>query len=496
MKKNKIIFRADGSAGAGYGHVMRLLSLAAMLKNKYTCEFIIQRPDAFLKNQITSVCDSIIELPLTTKLKNEAAQLSKIINSADIVIIDNYHVDAHYQATIKKKCFKLICIADGYDQHFVADAVINHSEGIDKKKYSTAYDTQLYLGARYAILRKSFLNHVPASHPLPKDDIRMFISMGGSDQHNYTCKALKLCLKNKSVSRVDIVLGGFYPHLQELKTLVEKNKHMNITLHSNLSEKKMCLLMKKSHAGICPASTVSYEYASVAGVLFVYKTADNQKNIYSFLLKSNVAFSATQLDATLKELQGKKQSEAYFKNKSSYFTGKSDKNILSIFEKFEKQRGISMRKATLADLLVYYKWANEKEVRKNSVNQGQIDLAHHSKWFASKLKATDTELFFEKNGMPLGQVRFDTEKGKAEIGYSIDPKFRGQGYGEVILSRAIHGFSKAFPKTPIIAKVRETNIASNKVFIKLGFKTLKPEIIHNDLYEKYLLSPAPGGHAL
>jgi UDP-2,4-diacetamido-2,4,6-trideoxy-beta-L-altropyranose hydrolase len=496
LKKNRIIFRADGSAGKGYGHVIRLLSLASMLNKKYICIFIIQQPDDFLKKQITSICDSIMVLPLTTKFKNEATQLSKILDPEDIFVLDSYHTDIRYQSLIKKKCFKLVFIDDLHNQHFIADAVINHSEGIDKKKYSVEPYTQVYLGTPYAILRKSFLNNAVAVHPIPKNNIRIFINMGGSDQHNYSRKAVSICLQNKFVTHVDVVLGSFYPYLQELKELAGQNKQISIALHSNLSEKKMCLLMKKSHAAICSASTVSYEYASVGGLLFVYKTADNQKNIHAFLLKSQVAFDVKQFDTKLKEQQNSKPCEAYFKNRSFYFNGKSDKNILSIFERFEIQRGVTMRKAGLADVHIYYNWANEKEVRKNSVNQGHIEFVHHTKWFASKLKAADTELFFfEKNGSPLGQVRFDKEKDKAEIGYSIDPKFRGKGYGEVILSKAIDGYSKSFPKTQIVAKVRETNVASNRVFIKLGFKELQPVVISNDLYKKYVLSAANRGHA-
>jgi UDP-2,4-diacetamido-2,4,6-trideoxy-beta-L-altropyranose hydrolase len=105
LKKNRIIFRADGSAGKGYGHVIRLLSLASMLNKKYICIFIIQQPDDFLKKQITSICDSIMILPLTTKFKNEATQLSKILDPEDIFVLDSYHTDIRYQSLIKKKMF-------------------------------------------------------------------------------------------------------------------------------------------------------------------------------------------------------------------------------------------------------------------------------------------------------------------------------------------------------------------------------------------------------
>ena len=77
--KPLIILRADGNLIAGYGHVIRLLSLASILKNKYKCIFLIQKPDDFLKLQIKTVCDEIVELPLSKNLTLEAKKIAKEI---------------------------------------------------------------------------------------------------------------------------------------------------------------------------------------------------------------------------------------------------------------------------------------------------------------------------------------------------------------------------------------------------------------------------------
>ena len=490
-KKNKIIFRADGSTLTGYGHVMRLLSLAGFLNKKYRCEFMIRRPDAFLKAQILSVCDSVVELPLTGNLAKEAQEVASRAAPSDIFILDGYDFTTRYQSAVKKKCFRLICIDDIYNRHFVADVVINHSEGIKEASYSKEKYTQLCLGSGYAILRRSFLNNLRTSKPLPAEKLRIFINMGGTDQENHSSRALKACLKLKSISSIDIVLGSFFAYTDELKSLIEKNNHIKIVLHSNLGEKEMCTLMKRSHAAICSASTVSYEYASVGGILFVYKTAGNQKNIHSFLLRSHIAFPVNQLEEKLNLFGDPGHCRAYFENRSLYFTGQSDKNIAAIFDRFEKEREISIRTANINDLPVYYKWVNEKEVRRNSVNQSDIDLASHKKWFEARLKNKNAVLYyFEKNGIPIGQVRFDKENDHAEIDYSIDSKFRGKGYGTIILMRAASAYMQKHPGIKIIAKVKESNAASNKVFIKTGFKALKSFTLHNAVYCKYVLPPA------
>ncbi len=487
LKKKKIFLRADGDLTTGYGHVIRLLSLAGMLKKKYSCQFIIQQPEKFLKDQILAVCDSIIEIPVSNDYKKEVKHLSEKIKLQDICVIDGYQFDTSYQAVLKEKCFKLVCIDDIHDKHFLADVVINHSEGIDEKKYSKEYYTQLFLGVKYAILRKSFLNNLPVIHTFPKKNIRIFINMGGTDIYNYTCKALKKCLQNKAISDIDIVVGGFYDYDDELKKLIQSNKHVAIDVYSNLSEKKICSLMKKSHAAICSASTVAYEYASVGGALFIYQTAVNQKNIYSFLLKNKIAFAAIRFNEQMELLQKTSERECYFKNKSSYFNGQSDKAILAVFDKFEKERALTLRKAKLSDLLVYYRWTNEKEVRKNSFNQDPIPLHQHTKWFRSKLQNKNTTLyFFKKDKTPLGQIRFDKENNTSEIGYSIDGKFRGKGYGDIILLKAINDYLKTHPGITIVGKVKNDNVASNKIFLKVGFKLQKRDSIKNR-YRTYVL---------
>lgn len=491
LKKKRILFRADGSLAAGYGHVIRLLSLASILKKKYNCTFLIQQPDAFLKKQILEKCDELIELPASANFNKEAALLSqKYVKPDDLVVLDGYHFHTAYQDRLKKKCFKLVYIDDLHTGYYVADVIINHSEGLKKEDYSTAFYSKLYLGTAFCILRPSFLKKNKTVAVLPERQ-RVFISMGGTDQQNYTGKALLHCLKNVDASVIDIVTGSFYPFVEDIKKIAAQHPDKEIRLHSNLSEKEMSIRMRRSTVGICSASTVSYEYASVGGALFVYQTADNQKNIYSFLIHSTVAFNARLLGSKLEELKKNGNYRQYLKNRDRYFTGQSVKNLQGVFEKLELERDLIIRKAEPRDLMIYYKWANEKEVRANSVNQGSIALSGHSKWFLSKLKSKNAALFiFEKKGVPLGQVRLEAEDDHAEIGYSIAPKFRGKGYGEVILYKALEHYWKKHPQKKIIAKVKENNQASNRVFIKMGFSIQKPVTIDHIVYKRYHLLPS------
>ena len=70
--------------------------------------------------------------------------------------------------------------------------------------------------------------------------------MGGTDEHDYSLKALKASIKNKNVKKIDLVVGSFYKYNSALVEFIKQNSTIQIKVHCNLSEKEICLLMKKS----------------------------------------------------------------------------------------------------------------------------------------------------------------------------------------------------------------------------------------------------------
>jgi spore coat polysaccharide biosynthesis predicted glycosyltransferase SpsG/L-amino acid N-acyltransferase YncA len=433
------------------------------------------------------VCDEIIELAFTKNYATDAKVISRrYIQKEDIVVLDGYHFNTDYQTIVRKNCFKLISIDDLHSTHFVADVVINHSEGIRKQEYSTAFYTRLYLGTSFSILRPSFLKK---QLPAPVSDQRVFINMGGTDQKNYTEKALKNCLKSVNPKRIDVVVGSFYPYTEKIKKIALENKQLSIHLHSNLTEKEIAALIKKSTLGICSASTISYEYANIGGLLYVYQTVPNQKNIYRFLIKSGVAFAAKTLSNSINSFNDTQKRAQYFKQRRSYFDGQSGKNIQAIFAELEMERTLKFRLASAKDALIYFKWANDPEVRGNAIHTEPIPLENHLKWFDSKLKNNQAALYlFTKNDKPIGQVRFDKTENKTIIDYSVDKQYRGKGLGKLILKQALIDYKSKYPSTVIHATVKASNEASNKIFRNLQFKETKASYHGKISFKNYSLA--------
>jgi len=131
---------------------------------------------------------------------------------------------------------------------------------------------------------------------------------------------------------------------------------------------------------------------------------------------------------------------------------------------------IKLRKVNADDIYLLFNWANEQLVRENSFSKSPICWEDHNKWFHDKVTSKDCKMFIlEVNNNDVGQVRFDNVNNQYWlIDYSIDNKFRRNGYGLKIVKYGIRTFDVP---VKFIAKVKNNNIASIKVFNRLKFST-------------------------
>lgn len=149
-----------------------------------------------------------------------------------------------------------------------------------------------------------------------------------------------------------------------------------------------------------------------------------------------------------------------------------------------------LREVTNKDIEQLFEWANDDVVRKNAVNQEKIDWEDHKKWYNSRDFGSRTFIFIlEENSESVGQIRFDKIENNYEIDYSIDEKYRGKGYGITILKEGIDKlFSGLKENVSILAKVKQENIASFKVFKKCGFSLINKEENKGDVYFVFSLN--------
>lgn len=137
---------------------------------------------------------------------------------------------------------------------------------------------------------------------------------------------------------------------------------------------------------------------------------------------------------------------------------------------------LTYRKANVSDSRDLFEWRNDQQSREASINRDLVTWEGHEKWLTAKLNSDDTfMLIFElssQNSSKVGMTRFDLErhKGIAEISINVNPTFRGHGLAEKLLSESIELFASAETGIHLInATIRESNVASTKIFIRSGF---------------------------
>ncbi len=300
---NKLLFRADGNAQIGLGHVMRCLALADMLKNEFSMRFALIEPTPEICSLLIQNGIAVIDL---SDSDHRTGFLS-LIEPDDIVVLDGYSFNAVYQEEIRSHARRLVYIDDLSRAYQVADAVINHAGGVTQTDYKSAPYTHFYLGPHYALLRPEFLRpsvdapgldtpavdmgvvkspegfgQAPANGPI-------FVSMGGGDLFNTSLQVLEAILETGISSLIRVVLGPFHPDRAAIEAF--RNQLPNLTILQNLTAKQMAHEIQQCSLAITACSTIAYEICAINRPLIAVVTADNQSRLAQFLSTEKLAIS-------------------------------------------------------------------------------------------------------------------------------------------------------------------------------------------------------------
>ncbi len=279
----KILFRADGNAQIGLGHIMRCLALANMLNGQFSMRFAIVEPTPDVSALLEAAGLAVVPLSLSSQ---ESAFINSI-ESDELVVLDGYSFDESFQNHIRSKARKLVLIDDLVTGHYAADVVINHAGGITPDDYDAESDTSFYLGPHYALLRPEFLK--PEGFGPPPADGPIFVSLGGADPQNTSLTVLEAIQQVDPLLPTRIVLGPFHPDRAAIEAF---QSHLpNLTILQNLTASQMVTELAQCNLAIASCSTIAYEVCAVNRPLIAVVTADNQDRLAQFLAEEKLALS-------------------------------------------------------------------------------------------------------------------------------------------------------------------------------------------------------------
>ena len=152
---------------------------------------------------------------------------------------------------------------------------------------------------------------------------------------------------------------------------------------------------------------------------------------------------------------------------------------------------LTVRSVQPSDLELLWRWANDPDVRRNSISTDVISLEDHTKWFRRKTGSNASRIYIlERAGVPIGQVRYDrVSPEEAEIGVSIAAEHRGCGFGAVTLTMTRELARHDLGVERVVGVVLTSNNASCATFRKVGFQQGRARTVNGRLCHVFYWPP-------
>jgi UDP-2,4-diacetamido-2,4,6-trideoxy-beta-L-altropyranose hydrolase len=489
-----LFFRVDSSTAIGLGHLTRCQALAQAAQPLFRATFIMAEVESAIQNQLSAIGIEVWGIPPTINTgADEAAWLASQLTPTAVLILDGYHFTASYQQIIAAAGVALVCLDDLITPPIWADVVLNQAGGVLPSAYAQVPLAQLYLGPMYALLRPEFwINTTDMASREP----RLFLNMGGADPTNQTALLLPRLKEHFPSHTLVVVTGAAYPYQNDLQA-VAQTLGSSILLYHNLSAAALASLLATCQVFVCPPSGVAYECCATGGVVFLHPTAENQRALFTFLVKQELALPLAD-GLAIPENALSVIASQQLPRQRQLFDGLAAQRLQAILYQLVEEQRYTLRRATAQDASLYFTWANDPGVRQNAIDSEPISWETHMAWFTKRLQDAASYLYLLESptGEPIGQVRveFDGTDLPGTIDYSLAPAHRGKGLGRLLLRRALQRLRHdraALAGGAVQGQVKNSNQASARVFEQLRFVQQGAVTLQGEAYEVYRLDFPP-----
>ena len=287
----RLLFRADGNATIGLGHLVRLLALAEQLRGLAPGLFLVREPTAAVARLLADAGWEVQALPASQPLAAEADWLARhLLRPTDVLILDGYGFDLPYQQRLHSSGCGLVYIDDLLAWPVVADVLINHSPGILPTDYQSTAQTIFLLGPAFSLLRLPFLAAAAAPQPVASLTSAL-VCFGGADPLRLTERTLRALLAVPQLRRLGVLVGGAFGDGGPLQALAAQHAERKITVHRNLGATELVALLQDYDVAVVPASTVLIEALVLGRPVITGYYADNQHALANYVHAHQQAFS-------------------------------------------------------------------------------------------------------------------------------------------------------------------------------------------------------------
>ncbi len=480
----KIVFRVDASSDVGLGHLSRCVNLAEVLRSRGNEVLFICRDDSSKSFKILE--DRLFKtvlLPsnMASSQISQEGDASETIEALEGVrpswlVVDSYNLDNKFEQRLREHVEKIAVIEDLADRRHDCDLLIdqNYSDRtVETFKPQVPETCKFLIGPKYAMLNSIFAKIREVS-VAPRTELkRLFVFCGGSDPKNLTKTVLEALSGDEfSNLAIDVVIGA---QNQNFKSGSTNQYETNIQFHKSSDD--FAKIMSNSDLAIGAGGTTTWERMCLGVPSIIVSIAENQVPTCEKLGREGfVHYLGPQSEVTNESVASAVRE---FSKTPSALRASSVKSQIVVDGKGCKRVAEAMcptsedelkvRLATKPDCRDYFNWANDPQVRENSLDSADIEWTRHQKWFTEKINSESTEMYvLEASGLPVGQIRFELVDETAKIDYSLDELVRSRGWAAIAVDLSVSCFRNRNAILPK-AVVKNSNTRSRSTFFKLGF---------------------------
>jgi len=290
LPPRRLVFRADGNATIGLGHLVRLLALADMLRGLAPGMFVVREPTPAVADLVAQAGWALHALPAQPLTSEAEALATNFLQAADVLVLDGYAFDLAYQQQLRQSGCGLVYIDDLRAWPVVADVLINHSPGVAPADYEAPAAARLLLGPAFSLLRRPFIEQ--AAPPLASPALASaLVCFGGADPLGLTARALAALLALPQVRRIGLLVGAAFAGEAVLQDALAAHPGREIQVYRNLGAAELVALLQGYDVAVVPASTVLIEALALGRPALTGYYADNQQALASYVHTHEQAFS-------------------------------------------------------------------------------------------------------------------------------------------------------------------------------------------------------------
>ncbi len=275
-------FYCEASTDIGLGHVMRSLTLAQELREKYNAKI------CFYVNDFEPALNMISKTDFMYSTTDK-------IPDVDVLIIDVLHQPA-LNDVLKKAHFKVLVIIDdlySFDTIYsYADIVVNSQITANNVNYDQFSALKKLLGLKHLLLRHSFQKYLTSEKQQEKQKRKeiknIIVTFGGGDRLGSTLKVLNALNKASLPIKITVIIGNAFPFMKEFEQLRSTlSSHFEIIFNAPHIED----YMYQADLAFCTAGYTGYELIAVGTPFFIIEQENEQHPIVQKLVETGAALS-------------------------------------------------------------------------------------------------------------------------------------------------------------------------------------------------------------